>query len=543
MSAMATYYRVNLKDKQNNIVYPNVHNNWIFQPNGSVILQSGSIILQHGYITLNGDISRVMVKVDASLSNNNVSSNIYSTTFSILDKSKKIINRLECIPKSNGNIDSYWYVRNYKTDGTMVAQKGISMSMNKDGALTYSISDPANFRSAISAVNKAGDILTGNLSYNMNGSTQIPFKVYGGDNNGQGISVGAGGATIVGSGESAKACESLLTATTEETWITSNNAIKFYTNCQTIGNKVGVFLNSSRAFYPDTDNTGSLGTSTNKWNNIYSNNLTIQNKTSETVTYADKQNPRINFVNVDGSQAVSLIFTDYDTYKTPYGLTLIGNGQSTDNGGAYLKVEGDIQSNTITSPKINSSLTTGTHINGNKGGAIINSTAANTGGYTMLARMKSRNGVWTFGAWDASFDLFYTADSVISAGTNAYTKMVKFLDENGNSSFPGTISATGINGYASYPQGFNGKTGSQTWGNQDGTFVTGWSATGGSDIAFRANSGQLNVIIDGYYYCNEGKGRCIYSLDSSVRNMYANTIGTWNSNYSKYVNGTIMFCW
>ena len=193
-----------------------------------------------------------------------------------------------------------------------------------------------------------GGTLTGNLSYNMNGSTQMPFKVYGGDANGQGISVGAGGATIVGSGESAKACESLLAATTEETWITSDGAIKFYTNCNTIGNKVGVFLNNSRAFYPDTDGTGSLGTSTNKWNNIYSNNLTIQNKTSATVTYADKQNPRINFLNVNGDQAVSLIFTDYDNYKTPYGLTLVGNGQSTTNGGAYLKVEGNIQASTMT---------------------------------------------------------------------------------------------------------------------------------------------------------------------------------------------------
>ena len=234
-------------------------------------------------------------------------------------------------------------------DGQLKVTNGITGALNGNASsATKATQDSDGNKINATYLKLAGGTITGNISYNMNSSTQIPFKVYGGDNNGQGISVGAGGATIVGSGESAKACESLLTATTEETWITSDNAIKFYTNCQTIGNKVGVFLNSSRAFYPDTDNTGSLGTSTNKWNNIYSNNLTIQNKTSATVTYADKQNPRINFLNVNGDQAVSLIFTDYDTYKIPYGLTLVGNGQSTTNGGAYLKVEGNIQASTMT---------------------------------------------------------------------------------------------------------------------------------------------------------------------------------------------------
>lgn len=244
--------------------------------------------------------------------------------------------------------------------------------VNFDGTANITVADSTKLP-------LAGGTITGNISYNMNGSTQIPFKVYGGDANGQGVSVGAGGATIIGSGESAKACESLLTATTEETWITSDGAIKFYTNCNTIENKVGVFLNNSRAFYPDTDGTGSLGTSTNKWNNIYSNNLTIQNKTSATVTYADKQNPRINFSNVNGDQAVSLIFTDYDTYKSPYGLTLIGNGQSTTNGGAYLKVEGNVQASTMTASTFTGNL------NGN---------ASSVGGKTMDLSTTNTTDTW-----------------------------------------------------------------------------------------------------------------------------------------------------
>ena len=130
---------------------------------------------------------------------------------------------------------------------------------------------------------------------------------------------------------------------------------------------------------PKTTNTGTLGTSTNKWNNIYSNNLTIQNKTSATVTYADKQNPRINFLNDNGDQAVSLIFTDYDSYKTPYGLTLVGNGQSTTNGGAYLKVEGNIQASTMTASTFTGNL------NGN---------ASSVGGKTMDLSTTNTTDTW-----------------------------------------------------------------------------------------------------------------------------------------------------
>ena len=107
----------------------------------------------------------------------------------------------------------------------------------------------------------------------MNSSVQTPLKVYGGDQYGQGISLGAGGATVVGGGESAKSCENLLSATTEQLWLTSDNSIYFYTNCNTIGNKVGAVLDNSRQFYPNVNNTGSLGTSTYRWANLYANSL------------------------------------------------------------------------------------------------------------------------------------------------------------------------------------------------------------------------------------------------------------------------------
>ena len=89
---------------------------------------------------------------DGSAANNGVSSGIsYPTTFNILDKSSRILVRLEGVINSTGAIGSYWYIRNYNTSGTEVAQKGISMSMAKDGTLTYAVADGAKFRSAIGA--------------------------------------------------------------------------------------------------------------------------------------------------------------------------------------------------------------------------------------------------------------------------------------------------------------------------------------------------------------------------------------------------------
>lgn len=94
---------------------------------------------------------------------------------------------------------------------------------------------------------------------------------------------------------------------------------------------------------------------------------------------------------------------------------------------------------------MSSSLTTSTHLAGNKGTAIINSTAAGTG-YNMLAKMNSTNGVWTFGSYGTNFNFYYTANSTITAGTNNVTKALTLLNESGNSVFPGTVSAPTFSG-------------------------------------------------------------------------------------------------
>ena len=71
---------------------------------------------------------------------------------------------------------------------------------------------------------------------------------------------------------------------------------------------------------------------------------------------------------------------------------------------------------------------------------------------------------------------------------------------------------------AGCPQGFALRQATATWGNQTGTVVTDWHTSNGGDIAFRDNKGQLNVVIDGFFYQNEGKNLV---LDSGNYSNYA----------------------
>lgn len=124
-------------------------------------------------------------------------------------------------------------------------------------------------------VKKAGDTLTGNLQYTMYGATRTPLNIYGGSSAGQGIAIGAGGAVIVGSGESAMLAvnNQSLSATSEILWLMSDNAIRFYTNCNTYADKVSAILNNSLQFYPEVGGTGALGTNSYPWATVYATNL------------------------------------------------------------------------------------------------------------------------------------------------------------------------------------------------------------------------------------------------------------------------------
>ena len=89
-----------------------------------------------------------------------------------------------------------------------------------------------------------------------------------------------------------------------------------------------------------------LGTSSWYWkysyiDEMYGHHLTLQGTTDATMTAASA-NPRITFSEgTGGSQPVHLIYTDYDGYRAPAGLKVIGGTSATP---AWFEVEGNVYS-------------------------------------------------------------------------------------------------------------------------------------------------------------------------------------------------------
>ncbi len=118
---------------------------------GAAAWRSAINALSTGGGTVTGNIIRKISSVDASKANNNVTTAQYPIVGTVTDASDRTLCRIESVIETGGAIASYWYIRNYDTSGSQTGQKGIRMSMNKSGTITYVVGDSANFRSAIGA--------------------------------------------------------------------------------------------------------------------------------------------------------------------------------------------------------------------------------------------------------------------------------------------------------------------------------------------------------------------------------------------------------
>ena len=183
------------------------------------------------------------------------------------------------------------------------------------------------------------------------------------------------------------------------------------------------------------------------------------------------------------------------TYYLPDATGTVALTSDLDN---YLSLTGG----TVTGV-INSSLTTSTHLAGNRGTAIINSTAS--GGYTMLAKMNSSNGYFTHGVYETRYELHYTAKTVVDAGTNTITKSATLLDESGNTSFPGTVSATTFSGSLAWSN-ITGKPSSYTPASHTHSYLplTGGTTTGQIIVKDAANN-RSSCLYGGALALNYGK--------------------------------------
>ena len=102
---------------------------------------------------------------------------------------------------------------------------------------------------------------------------------------------------------------------------------------------------------------------------------------------------------------------------------------------------------------ITSRVNTSTHINGAKGISVgINMLNAGTG-YTILATLKSTNGVFCIGQYQKAVRVYFISNSLINANTNSVNQTLKLLDENGDTEFPGTVIVNVLNSRGSISGG------------------------------------------------------------------------------------------
>jgi len=121
-----------------------------------------------GDLTINKGTPAVYTKgsgINAAAANNGSSSTQYGGLY-VYDKNGRAINYHGAVASSSGPITAEIVAYNYNTSGQQTGVNYIQATVAKDGTRSYTVSDPAAFRSAIGAVNKAGDTMTGLLHTN-----------------------------------------------------------------------------------------------------------------------------------------------------------------------------------------------------------------------------------------------------------------------------------------------------------------------------------------------------------------------------------------
>ncbi len=162
----------------------------------------------------------------------------------------------------------------------------------------------------------------------------------------------------------------------------------------------------------------------------------------------------------------------------------------------------------------------GAHMTGATDGAIINSTASN-GGYTMLCKLNSTNGVFNIGVYNGDLVAYYISRERINSGVNGFDKVKVIMNEAGNSIVHGDQTADRFNagdgtGCRVYPENigngyYNLKLGCGYNGNTNRTaVVSGSSLHPGMDNSM--SLGVANVRWSQVYAVNG-------SISTSDRNL------------------------
>ena len=126
-------------------------------------------------------------------------------------------------------------------------------------------------------------------------------------------------------------------------------AITYKNNDGTIGlGGIGAFGTGDTLsyYYFGTDYDGAKIKMYNNGNLDLGGNILINGKASADVS-ATSTNPKITFMDIS-TQPVHLIYSDYDAYRSPAGLKVVGEGASTSSSPAWFEVEGTMYSKATT---------------------------------------------------------------------------------------------------------------------------------------------------------------------------------------------------
>jgi hypothetical protein len=156
-------------------------------------------------------------------------------------------------------------------------------------------------------------ILTVNPQFKTTNYTSTPISLLDdGTNYGHTMLIGAGGTTYIGAGESASGLYSKLgVKSTEDLILGADSSIKFHTNADNATATNGVTLNTSNYFYPQTTDTGSIGTSGNKWKEAYFSNMVTAGKGFTVDGTMSAYPSNSNELNFGGSNNSSTIYFGY----------------------------------------------------------------------------------------------------------------------------------------------------------------------------------------------------------------------------------------
>ncbi|MFR2989823.1 MAG: hypothetical protein ACLTMR_13530, partial [Faecalibacillus sp.] len=207
----------------------------------------------------------------------------------------------------------------------------------------------------------------------------------------------------------------------------------------------------------------------------------------------------IGDVNTDANNKVTQTVTTTDsTYPILTSATANRTATATEAARFASAVTINPSKQAIAAKTINSSLVSTTYLAGNQGTAIINSTGS-SGGYVALIKYPSTNGVFCLSGYQTKLQVHYTVDSTIEAGTNSTTKQATLLDESGNTTFPGTVTATTFKGALS------GNASTATTATKLGTATVGGTAkpiylNAGAPTALSATVGSTSKPV----YLNAG---------------------------------------